>query len=413
MRVILNNHAAGATTFQNAMSRLLRGADTLSMAVSYLQLGGWNLFQERATGLDLAKMRIVCTDQFGFTQPAAVAKAMQRSVQIRNYAAEGTFHPKVYIAHDTHGQPKRYLIGSANLSFSAWTDSVEAGILSDDSPGLRTIGRWFNDLFNHQSIEFTPERLRVLEENWRIAATRRAHARLRRRPRLIVPPGSPPQLDAEDIDTLEDVFATVKLPIGLLNMDYARNNIRNLNRICEVLRDWETISTSTSAGKQRSEMKLLGFADGSELTALGRAAAARAQNQEEVARLWCEWLQQTPDDALLDINERLVSAKRVFSQFWRLKPEVREYFLNNAVSPADRKTLQTIELLCNAQEIVQELSLEDFRELAPLLEQPQRLPHFVRKAIIEYRGNKGTRSWDSTDRITMPNAWHQVGEAGR
>ena len=154
-------------------------------------------------------------------------------------------------------------------------------------------------------------------------------------------------------------------------------------------------------------MKLLGFAEGRDLTPLGRAASA-ADTREEVGRLWCVWLQRTPDAELAAINNRLLVAKRVFAQFWRLQPEVRDYFLANAERPADRPTVQTIELLCNARDVVQELSLDDIRTLTLLLEQPQRLPQFVREAIADYQNNKGMRGWDFPDRRIVPVAWQEA-----
>jgi hypothetical protein len=210
------------------------------------------------------------------------------------------------------------------------------------------------------------------------------------------------------------MFATIQLPIGLLNMDYAGNNIRNVGRVREVLTDWNRVRTGTggAAGKQRSELKLLSFAEGRDLTPLGRAAST-AGSREEVARLWCTWLHRTPNAEVDAINKRLLVAKRVFAQFWRLQPEVRDYFLANAESPADPETLhtvQTIELLCNARDIVQGLSLDDIQTLTPLLNRPERLPQFVRVAISDYQENKGQRSWNYPDRRILPLAWREAAE---
>lgn len=166
-------------------------------------------------------------------------------------------------------------------------------------------------------------------------------------------------------------------------------------------------SARSAAGKQRSELGLLGFADGTNLTALGRSAAV-ASSEEEVARLWCTWLQRTDDAELQGINARLLVAKRVFPQFWRLQTEVRDYFLENAESPAERSTLQTIELLCNASHVVEELSLDDMRTLTPLLRQLPRLPQFIRAAIVDYYDNKGMRGWNLPDRRTVPLAWQDA-----
>jgi hypothetical protein len=118
-------------------------------------------------------------------------------------------------------------------------------------------------------------------------------------------------------------------------------------------------------------------------------------------------LQQTPNAELAPVKEKLLVAKRVFTQFWKLKDEVRNYFLAQAAHPTDaeRPTLQIIELLCNASDVVQELSLEDIQALAPLLSQPQRLPEFVRNAVLDYQDNKGTRGWDYPDRKIVPLSW--------
>lgn len=143
------------------------------------------------------------------------------------------------------------------------------------------------------------------------------------------------------------------------------------------------------------------------LTELGKTAAA-LKSDEAFARLWCKWLQQTPNEQLEAINEKLLVAKRVFPQFWRLKADVRDYFLANAQSPKDRRILQTIELLCNARDVVQELSLADMRTLSNILSQSQRVPEYIRHDVAGYFENKGTRSWDMADRRTMPEAWRAV-----
>ncbi len=408
MSIILNT-TAGSTNFNDALTQLAQGADTLSIGVSYLQMGGWELLRRLTPDLQLTRMRLVCTDQMNITQPAAVSRALSEGVQVRNFNGSMTYHPKVIIAQDAEGRPMRFLLGSANLSSSAFTTSIEAGILGADPDDLGRLQNWFNNLFLNQSEQLTPARLLKMEENWRRAAARRTKTRLRVRHGIIVPLGAKIPIEAEDIETLEDIFATIQLPIGLLNFDYAGNNIRNVRRAREVLADWTAVrgSATPAAAKQRSELKLLGFADGPNLTTLGGAAAA-ARSVEAVANLWCEWLQQTNDRQLASINEKLLVAKRVFPQFWRLQPVVRDYFLAHKVNPVERRVLQTIELLCNSQEVVQELSLDDIRALQPLLDQPERLPPHIRHEITEYFNNKGTRGWGSPDRRIVPNAWRDA-----
>jgi len=405
MKILLNNHTS-TTKFEQALAELSDGADTLSAAVSYLQVGGWELFQKKTTRLNRAQMRMVCTDQMNITHPEAVKRAITSGIQIRNFTGDVTYHPKVFLAYRDN-RPIRFLLGSANLSVAAFSNSVEAGILCEDSTGLNTLHDWFTDLFQNKSTEFTPDKLRTMEQNWRVAAARRAHSHLGIRREQGLQLRVAPVIEIEDLDTLEDVFSTIQLPIGLLNMDYAGNNIRNVAHVREVLGDWITArSAGSAASKKRSEMRLLGFADGYELTELGRRAAA-LNRDEEVATLWCKWLQQTPKEDLDRINRRLSLAKRVFPRFWQLKGEVREYFLANAQSPTDRLLFQTIEFLCNATDMIQELSLEDMRTLSPLMRMSG-LPQYIKSDVDDYFLNKGNRSWDSPDRKIMPIAWQQA-----
>jgi hypothetical protein len=266
------------------------------------------------------------------------------------------------------------------------------------------LSQWFNELFEQRSAPFTPEHLREMAAKWRLLAALRARHRLHVRRLVVSAPAPTAPVEPEDADTLEDVFATIQLPVGLLNMDYARNNVRSIAKLREVL-----AYPRTAHSKQSSELKLLGFMRRGELTPLGQKAA-RAQSNEAVARLWCQWLQQTPDDELRAINANLLVAKRVFPQFWRLRRDVRDYFLANAQNPEDRRLVQTIELLCNARDVVQAFSLDDMRTLSALLTESQRVPEYIRGEVAEYFGNKGARTWREADRCDVPLAW-RAGEA--
>jgi len=54
MKIILNNHK-GTTNFKRALSELMEGAETLSVAVSYLQVTGWEYFRHHARNLKLRR----------------------------------------------------------------------------------------------------------------------------------------------------------------------------------------------------------------------------------------------------------------------------------------------------------------------------------------------------------------------
>ncbi len=124
------------------------------------------------------------------------------------------------------------------------------------------------------------------------------------------------------------------------------------------------------------------------------------------------WLQRTADAELEDINSKLLVAKRVFPQFWRLQEDVRNFFLDNADSAQRRGNLrtllQTIELLCNARDVVQELTLDEIETLSRLLEDRTSLPAFIRPQVAKYFDNKGTRSWETDDRRVVPIAWRKA-----
>ena len=169
MKILLNDHG-GTLGFEEAIGELVNGADTLSVAVSYLQTGGWDLFRRSTAMLNCARMRVVCTDQMGITQPAAVRRAIETGVQIRNFTGVEVYHPKVYIAHSAAGKPTRFLVSSANMSYSAFTSSVEAGVLGSDAGILRTLSGWFDNLFRNRSKQFTPERA---FEQWKKNGARR------------------------------------------------------------------------------------------------------------------------------------------------------------------------------------------------------------------------------------------------
>lgn len=86
---------------------------------------------------------------------------------------------------------------------------------------------------------------------------------------------------------------------------------------------------------------------------------------------------------------------------------MRDYFLENVENPASRKVLQTIELLCNASEVVQELTLGEIETLSGLL-RTERVPEYIRNEVEEYFGNKGPRGWDRDDRRVVPLAWKEA-----
>jgi hypothetical protein len=140
------------------------------------------------------------------------------------------------------------------------------------------------------------------------------------------------------------------------------------------------------------------------LTVLG-VKMKRCRTPAAAAKLWTAWVKKTSDTVLGALNSRLGSFKRSAKRFWQLRPGVRAFFLREITNPEEREILQTIELCCNGSEVVESLSLNDFRVMAPFMLSGKKLSAFIRHAIADYLGNKGSRSWTSDDRRTVLTVW--------
>ena len=97
--------------------------------------------------------------------------------------------------------------------------------------------------------------------------------------------------------------------------------------------------------------------------------------------------------------------KRVANRFWRLKADVRTYFLREIANADERETIQAIELCCNGSAVVESLSVDDFRAMAPFMLSGNGLGEFIKHAVADYLGNKGGRGWTSDDRRIVLMAW--------
>lgn len=405
-------------SFEQELAALFSGAAACDIAVSYLKLSGWEILRAATAHVPGERIRLVCTDQFGLTHPDAVRAALNSGVQIRLFDGDGVFHPKAYISRDGDGCPRRAIVGSANISLSAFTTGIEAGIFFDDEPVLADLSAWFNELFENDAVPITAAEIEEIQQEWDAALAARAAAqlafgRVRRRRRVRrQPPAATPVVEPEEIDAREDVFSSVNAPIAMLGIDQAGNNIRSLGLLRRRLSEYPNIDN-----KPINEFKLLGLRDENTrtLTPLGSALRA-ATTDEEVARLWCEWVFRTPDATLSAINPSgyIIKFKRAASLFWRLRPEVIEFFLTNQRSGRARTLLQCIEVLCNGSDAIAQFSLDDFRSLSGALADTSILPESVRTLISGYlypEGGKGARSWSSEDRAIILQACRDLATA--
>lgn len=382
--------SADADAVLNALRQGIAGFDRLAIAVSYVQLSGWRLLNE-LLDTKAAAVRLLCTDQFGITDPAAVRAALAAGVDVRAYAGPGVYHPKVFIASRA-GQADRWLTGSANLSAAALRTSVEAVVAGEDAGEALA---WFDRLFDQHGAPFDEARLLALEASF-AARLKGNLAIVRTRPPMSLP------VDQVAVEAVEAVFASLPALVVPLNADKAGNNVRTLRRIKEVLDD-----SSQLAGKALSEFKLIGLAQGGDYSPLGRSL--RGKSLAEIARGWVGWLKHAPEAEIAAANPsgRLARGRIAFATFWSMPAPVRDFFLTHATAPdaVARPLLQVIELLANAGRPLPALSLADVDTLSALVREPDRLPSDIRAVVGDYLENKGTRGWGEPDRVLALNAW--------
>lgn len=397
----LNNETP--LTVLSGIRNVVHANGSIDVAVSYMQVSGWYALADSVTGVEPPRVRILVTDQFELTHPEALQLALKAGVQLRRFSGSRIYHPKVYLARDQNEHATGAVVGSANLSDSGVRDGIEGAVIVTDSQMLTNIGEWFDRLWTatENVVVVDQQFIRAYRSRWRAAARARVKMRRMRRKKLpgggISPAGHP-----EDIEVLVDVCETIRVPIAILSMDQAANNIRNLSRLLIVLHNYPSIHK-----KALSELRLLGLVDGDQLTSVG-VQCKRCKTTQSLARTWCRWVKTASEDSLLEINRNLATFRRAASAFWKLRLEVREFFFTHLEERDERSVLMAIELLCSASDAVRELRIEDLRALAPILANPWNLPKHLRNAIEEYHQNKGARSWRGDDRRTLLEAWSDV-----
>jgi HKD family nuclease len=407
MNVTLLTNNTDSATVQSGIRGLIAAAHGIDVAVSYIQVSGWHALSDIIDHHHISpdRVRILVTDQFDLTHPEALQLALQKEVKLRSYAGNKIYHPKVYLARDAENKVSCALVGSANLSDSGLRGGIEGAVVIRDSQEvLAAIGNWFDELWNTNPdvIDVDPNFISEYRSRWRIAA--RARVKLRRFRRKITGIVAPTDGHLEDIQVLEDVCQTIRNPIVTLGMDQAGNNIRNLEHLLEVLHAFPNIHD-----KARSELRLLGLVDrNNNLTAVG-LQCRQCTTTRALARAWCQWVKDVPEQSLLDLNPKIATFRRAATLFWKLRWKVRKFFFAHLEERGQRDILKAIEILCNAGDLIRELKLEDFRALAPILAtQLEKLPKHLRDAIRKYNKNKGDRSWKSDDRRILLKAWRYV-----
>lgn len=386
---------AGQQEVLDKLGELFEGADSVSIAVSYIQSSGWRLLSPMLKSIE-KETRILCTDQLGITDPNAVRQIQTAGVGIHCYVASNVYHPKVFIAH-REGAPDKFVLGSANLSQSALKASVEAVIAGEDDDGY--LVAWFDAMFDDKkrSTSFDEKRLARLEL-WSAA---RLKSRLTFQ-RSASKKTKPNNVDVAATDTIEKAFATLPRRLVTLNADKAANNVRTFRQMKKVLD-----GTVALKGKAFSELKLIGMAANGGFTPLGKSI--QNSSIEKIANKWMNWLKHASEQEINSISPsgQLAQTRTAFATFWRFPKKITAYFLENCESPSkeERPVLQTIELLANTGKSFPGLTVEDVKTLSTIVTETSQLETFQRAIIRDYLKNKGTRGWRLSDRKTILEAW--------
>ena len=244
MSLVLNSTES---SFQGALENLSKDAASLSVAVSYVQLSGWKLFREITASIPPNKVRLVFTDQLDITQPRAIKAAMQSGANVRRFEGGVTFHPKVFVAYGASGKPYRYLVGSANLSHSALTKSVEVGVVGSELETLKNLDAWFGKIYSELSTQVSEADLDEMEDRWKKAAALRVTQNTRNRRTAKKVKGAKlskkaaAKVTAEhslDSEILEELMTLIPEEITTLGFDLAGNTVRQLKTARTVLAKW-------------------------------------------------------------------------------------------------------------------------------------------------------------------------------
>lgn len=377
---------------RDALAKLIRPAENISLAVSYLQVSGWDLLRPFIAPAVLGSTRVLCDDRMGITNPEAVRRMQSAGIDVRAYVGSEVYHPKVFLARK--GGEGRALLGSANLSEPALLSSIEAGVVLDDAG--EALGAWFDHLFENRSAVFDDDRMARLEQAFR----KRLKSDLAMRRTLSVTYGG------SGSALVDRIFSALGDYIAPLSFDQGKNNVRSLEKAWELTR---SVPASWSE-VQEAELRFSGMAEAWALTPLGQSIA-QANTLDEVVQLWASWLKNTPAaDLPARQYDNLAVAQQSFAAFWRMQPDVRNFFLDRSIQndAADRPMLQAIELLANASPVGEDLSIDEIATLAPLLTDPSKFPSNVLRSVRTYIENKAARTWGMPERRLILEGWRDA-----
>jgi len=129
--ILLTNHDE---KFINILKGCLRECLECKIAVAYIRNSGVNPIITALENLQKkgGKIKILTSDQMGITERDAIESLLEIGAEIKVFVdLKKVFHPKAYIFKGS--KKSEYILGSSNISRSAFFDGVEWNLFFDSS----------------------------------------------------------------------------------------------------------------------------------------------------------------------------------------------------------------------------------------------------------------------------------------
>lgn len=138
------------------LSEKLSESASIKIATAFAHVSGWNLIRDSVLGSS-GHVQIVAGLHFFQTEPPLLESWLKESYQSEKFACKivskidrkrRTFHPKTLIVKADDGRGFA-IVGSGNLSAGGLRDNIECGLYVEDQTTLRSLERWFDDLYEN------------------------------------------------------------------------------------------------------------------------------------------------------------------------------------------------------------------------------------------------------------------------
>lgn len=165
MRTSFLFNSSDHINLKSAFEGQLQGAKSILILVGFVMKSGADELIRlcRKERILPNNVTIITGLSFGITEPQALRCLLEKKFTLRLFNGKKIFHPKIYIFQKK--ATSSVLIGSANLSWPALTNSIEAATLLTLPAGtavLRSLMKFWDDI-RAQSIPATMENIREYE----------------------------------------------------------------------------------------------------------------------------------------------------------------------------------------------------------------------------------------------------------